>query len=192
MFERSVMLPVVQQKMLQNHMPALLIREEQPDDVEAIRVVNRQAFETHVEADLVDRLRETCAERLSLVALRSDAVVGHILFTPALAQAGERSIKGMGLAPMAVLPNYQRQGIGTALVRRGLDMVREAGYPFVIVLGHPSYYPRFGFERAAAYGLHCEYQGVPEEAFMIRVLQPAVAEQMSGEVTYRPEFAAAL
>ena len=170
-------------------MPAPPIREEQPGDEASIRTVNRRAFETGMEADLVDRLRERCEERISLVAQLGDAVVGHILFTPALAEAGTRHIKGMGLAPMAVLPEYQGKGVGSALVRDGLEQVRAAGYPFVIVLGHPDYYPRFGFERADAYGLTSEYEGVPPEAFMIKVFDREALQGASGVVRYRPEFA---
>lgn len=168
------------------------IREEQPGDVAAIREINLRAFDTGAEAAVVDLLRQNCTERLSLVAQLGDRLVGHILFTPVMAQAGAQPIKGMGLAPLAVLPPYQQQGIGSALVRRGVEMVREAGYPFLIVLGHPSYYPRFGFERAAAYGLKSEYSGVPEDAFMIMVFEPEAVKAASGEVRYRPEFAATM
>jgi putative acetyltransferase len=168
----------------------MTIREEQPHDVAAIREINLRAFDTSAEADIVDLLRQRCAERLSLVAQLGDQLVGHILFTPAMAQAGAQPIKGMALAPLAVLPLYQQQGIGSALVRCGVEMVRAAGYPFLIVLGHPRYYPRFGFERASAYGLKSEYSGVPEEAFMIMVFEPEIVKLAFGEVRYQPEFAA--
>ena len=169
-----------------------IVREERPGDEAAIRDVNRAAFETDVEAGLVDALRQTCPERLSLVALRGGDVVGHILFTPATVHAGTREVRGMGLAPMAVLPAHQRAGIGSALVRVGIERVRAAGCPFVIVLGHPEYYPRFGFERASAWGLTCEYEGVPDEAFMIVVFDPGAMRGCSGVARYRPEFAAAM
>jgi putative acetyltransferase len=172
-------------------MQSVLVREERPGDAAAIREVNRQAFGNATEADLVDLLRQTCPERLSLVAILGEEVVGHILFTPVLARAGEEPIEGMGLAPMAVLPPHQGRGIGSALVRRGVEMVRAAGWPFVIVLGHPGYYPRFGFEPASRYGLACEFSDVPDEAFMILALEPEVVESVSGVVRYRPEFASA-
>lgn len=172
--------------------PDLVVRAEQPGDADAIREVHRQAFETGVEAEIVDRLRETCTERISLVAQLGGEVVGHILFTPAVARAGGREVAGMGLAPVAVRPVHQRKGIGAALVRRGLARVREAGYPFVVVLGHPAYYPRFGFERASTYGLACAYDGVPDEAFMILVFDPEAVRAASGVVRYRPEFDAAV
>lgn len=164
------------------------ICEEQPGDAAAVREVNLQAFETDQEADLVDLLRERCLERLSLVAWIDEAIVGHILFTPAVARAGEEQVKGMGLAPMAVRPTHQRRGVGTALVRRGMDMLRVAGYPFVIVLGHPDYYHRFGFERASERGLRSEFVGIPDDAFMIAVFDEEVLQGASGVVTYRPEF----
>ena len=169
-------------------MTPIEIREEQPGDAAAIREVNRQAFETDLEADLVDLLRERCLERLSLVARIDGAIVGHILFTPAVARVGEEQLKGMGLAPMAVRPAHQRQGVGTALVRRGMDLLSDAGCPFVIVLGHPEYYPRFGFERASDHGLRSEFEGVPDDAFMIAVLDEDVMQGAAGVVTYRPEF----
>lgn len=172
-------------------MPDLVLHEERPGDEPAVRSLNRQAFEADTEADIVDRLRATCPERLSLVALRGDALIGHILFTPVTARAGERLVTGMGLAPMAVLPRFQRTGVGSALVRRGLEQIEAAGYPFVVVLGHPSYYPRFGFERASTYGLACTYEGVPDEAFMIRVFDAEAVAALSGPVRYRPEFDAA-
>jgi len=164
------------------------IRKEQIGDEEQIRVVNTSAFGRPTEAAIVDTLRQTCSERLSLVALRGDQVVGHILFTPVIIESKERSLKGMGLAPMAVLPEFQRQGIGSKLVQAGLEEMRKAKQPFVIVLGHPEYYPRFGFVRASKYGIVSEYEGVPEEAFMILVLDEVAFEGTSGIAKYRPEF----
>ena len=95
---------------------------------------------------------------------------------------------GMGLAPMAVLPYRQRQGIGSRLVRHGLDILRTRRCPFVVVVGHPDYYPRFGFERASTRGVRCQWEGVPDEAFMIAVLDPAIALPRPGMARYRDEF----
>src|SRR5207245_3892941 len=108
-------------------------------------------------------------DALSLVA-EDDAVVGHILFTPVVVESADRRILGMGLAPMAVLPERQRQGIGSELVRRGLDILRERGCPCVVVVGHPEYYPRFGFEPASRHGVVSQWPGVSDAAFMILVL----------------------
>ena len=112
------------------------IRPESPEDASAVRRLNELAFGQSAEAELVDRLRAACGDALSLVAV-ADAVVGHILFTPVIVESASTRIVGMGLAPMAVLPDRQRQGIGAQLVRRGVDILRERGCPFVVVVGHP-------------------------------------------------------
>jgi putative acetyltransferase len=98
----------------------------------------------------------------------------------------------MGLAPLAVLPELQRQGIGIELTNAGLAAVRQTPCPFVIVLGHPEYYPRFGFERASRYGIRSQYEGVPDEAFMILVLDQGALRGKSGVARYRDEFDAAI
>lgn len=118
----------------------IIIRKEQPGDEAAVRRVNLLAFDGAAEADIVDQLRLACPEALSLVALDGDQIVGHILFTPAVIGTPGNQVDGMGLAPMSVLPEYQGQGIGSQLARTGLEMLRQAGQPFVIVLGHPHYY----------------------------------------------------
>jgi putative acetyltransferase len=140
-----------------------------------------------MEANLVDRLRSACPEALSLVAEEGD-IVGHILFTPVAIASGAGPIVGMGLAPMAVVPDRQRQGIGTQLVNRGLDILRERGCPFVVVVGHPEYYPRFGFERASVHGLTSEWDDVPDDAFMVLILDADAMATVSGVARYREEF----
>lgn len=161
------------------------IREEQPGDVAAIRGLHTAAFGGLVEATIVDRLRESCPDRVSYVAEDGERVVGHILFSPVTVD--DRPV-GMGLAPLAVLPDHQRQGIGSALLERGLAVLRERGCPFVVVLGHPGYYPRFGFERASAHGLASQWAGVPDEAFMVLVLDAGDMAGAGGVARYRPEF----
>jgi len=168
------------------------IRREQGGDEERIRLLNTRAFGQSAEADLVDALRKTCPDAVSLVAEREDKIVGHILFTPAVIEAQGREIRGMGLAPMSVLPEFQRQGVGSKLVQTGLDEMRKTRQPFVIVLGHPAYYPRFGFTRASRYEISSQYDNVPDEAFMILVLDEAALEGVSGVARYRPEFDAAV
>jgi putative acetyltransferase len=153
--------------------------------------LNRRAFGQEEEADLVDRLRESCAESLSLVAVSDHRVVGHILFTPARIEADDRTIEGMGLAPMAVLPKHQRRGIGSRLVKAGLSRLQDAQCPFIIVLGHTDYYPRFGFVPASRHDIRCEFDA-PDEAFMILVLNQSEMEGISGVAKYRPEFAEAV
>jgi len=166
----------------------ITIREEQPRDIKTIRNLNKRAFGQTQEADLVDKLRQNCEDLLSLVALMQNQVVGHILFTPIMVESEDNIVKGMALAPMAVLPEYQRQGIGSELIRTGIEKLKMRQCPFIIVLGHAEYYPRFGFEPASRYGVRSEWE-VPDEAFMILVIG---AFEMQGGVAlarYRPEFA---
>ncbi len=165
-------------------MEAIEIREEQTGDADAIRHVNLEAFGQPQEAQLVDALRNDCLDLLSLVAVDGEDIVGHILFSPAL--LGD--VEGMGLAPMAVIPERQRDGIGSELVRAGLAKLEGRGCPFVIVLGHADYYPRFGFERASARGVRCEWD-VPDDVFMLLVLDKTTMSGVSGLARYRPEFA---
>jgi len=168
------------------------IRKEQTSDEGQIRQINIRAFGQAAEADVVDALRIACPEGVSLVAMCEGKVVGHILFTPAVIEANEKKIWGMGLAPMSVLPEFQRQGIGTKLVQAGLAEITKTRQPFVIVLGHPEYYPRFGFVRASRYGIVSQWKGVPDEAFMILVLDEAELKDASGVGRYRAEFDAAM
>ncbi|MDA2925403.1 N-acetyltransferase [Acidobacteria bacterium AH-259-L09] len=166
------------------------IRKEHPQDIETIREVNVRAFGQAQEADIVDKLRHNCNDLLSLVAAVESRVVGHILFSPATLESEDGRVEGMGLAPMAVLPEYQKQGVGSELTRTGITELKCTGCPFVIVLGHAEYYPRFGFEPASRYGIRSEWE-VPDEAFMILVLDNSVMEGISGVARYRPEFAEA-
>jgi putative acetyltransferase len=163
------------------------IRQERPEDVAEVRRVNELAFEQPAEANLVDKLRLACSDALSLVA-DDDGVVGHILFTPVVAESGARRVSGMGLAPMAVAPDHQRRGIGSELVRRGLEILRQRGCPFVVVVGHPEYYPRFGFEPASTRGLVSQWEGIPDAAFMVLILDGRAMTGVSGVARYREEF----
>jgi len=166
----------------------ITIREEQPQDTKIIRDLNKRAFGQTQEADLVDKLRQTCDDLLSLVALMQNEVVGHILFTPVMVEGEDSMVQGMALAPMAVLPEYQRQGIGSALVRTGIEKLKKRQCPFIIVLGHAEYYPRFGFEPASRYGIRSEWE-VPDDAFMILVIGEFEMQGGATLAKYRPEFA---
>jgi len=166
----------------------ITIREEQPQDIKIIRDLNKRAFGQMQEADLVDKLRQNCDDLLSLVGLMQDEVVGHILFTPVMVESEDNIVKGMALAPMAVLPEYQRQGIGSELVRAGIEKLKKRQCPFIIVLGHAEYYPRFGFEPASRYGVRSEWE-VPDEAFMILVIGEFEMQGGVALARYRPEFA---
>ena len=168
-------------------MTIVTIRLEQPGDVTGIRETNEQAFGTPLEADLVDALRHT-PDFLSLVATTDGRIVGHILFTPiTMDPPVERRIAG--LAPMAVRPEHQRSGIGGQLIRAGLAECRRRGYSAVLVLGHPDYYPKFGFMPAHTAGVTCEFPS-PPEAFMSLELERGALNGVSGIAHYRPEFAA--
>ena len=125
---------------------------------------------------------------LSLIALHGDQLIGHILFSPATIEGDHRVLEGMGLAPMSVLPDYQRKGIGSKLVRSGMDILEKNSCPFIIVLGHPHYYPRFGFETASKYGIGCQWESVPDEAFMILWLDKSKKKGVSGIAKYLEEF----
>ena len=160
------------------------IREERQGDVAAIRDVNQLAFGQPQEGELVDALRANGGVLLSLVAISNGRIVGHILYSP-IVVGGE--FNGAALGPMAVHPDYQRQGIGSQLVAAGTRRLAEAGCPFVIVLGHPEFYPRFGFTPASAFGITCEWD-VPGDAFMVLILDRTKSEGVSGRAHYRSEF----
>jgi putative acetyltransferase len=164
-----------------------VIREEQQGDIAAIREINDQAFGQTQEGEIIDQLRGCCEELVSLVATEGEKIVGHILFSPAIIEGDGEEVRGMGLAPMAVLPEYQRQGVGSMLVQKGIEKIREMGYPFIIVLGHAEYYPRFGFEQASIYGIKSQWD-VPDEAFMVMILDSGIMSGVSGTGRYREEF----
>lgn len=164
------------------------IWEERPEDHGAIRTVHLAAFGRPAEADLVDALRRQAAPVVSLVALENERVVGHVMFSP-VALSSRPDLSLMGLAPLAVHPQWQRRGIGSALVEYGLDRCLEYGRGAVVVLGHSGYYPRFGFSPAAPRGIVCEYDA-PEEAFLLRELEPGYLAGASGTVHFHAAFAA--
>ncbi len=167
------------------------IREERPEDKIAIRKVNEQAFGQPQEANLVDTLRRNCGDLLSLVAVADEQIVGHALFSPVTVETDREKVLGMGLGPMAVLPGHQRQGVGTQLIKYGINKLRVDGCPFIIVLGHPEYYPRFGFKPASRHGISSEWQ-VPDNAFMVFVLDQSKMQGFTGVSKYRSEFSSAL
>jgi len=166
------------------------VRVERTSDMQGIRQVNLDAFETSVEADLVDALRERGAFMISLVAVEREQIVGHIMFSEVEIRSGNQIHTELGLAPMAVRKDYQGKGVGSNLITAGLEACRKAGYRGVIVLGHPKYYPRFGFKPASNYGFKFPMD-VPDEAFMALELVENGLSGVSGEVTFRPEIMAA-
>lgn len=164
------------------------VRLEKSEDIPQVRTVNSEAFGQPTEANIVDKLRQACSDALFLIAEEDGKIVGHITFTPVVIDNQKAKVEGMGLAPMAVLPSRQRQGIGSKLVRRGLDILQDRGCPYVIVLGHPEYYPRFGFKPASKYNIRCQWERIPDEAFMILVFDQSTLRNVSGVAMYRDEF----
>ena len=164
------------------------IREEKPEDYAQVRMVNDQAFGQPQEGLIVDKLREACKEALSLVAVAGNRIVGHIFFSPTTIDTEGGIVGGMGLAPMAVLPDFQNQGVGSKLVKEGIRRIKQTHCPFIIVLGHEEYYPRFGFEKASKFGLRCQWEGVPNGAFMAMVLDERAMKDVAGIARYRDEF----
>lgn len=168
------------------------IRTETPADREGVRTVNLAAFKKPVEADLIDRLRISSPDFKSLVAISARKVVGHILFTPATLESGQTPVIGMALGPMSVLPDFQRKGIGSTLVQLGMALIRQRSCPFVAVLGHPQFYPRFGFVPSVVYGIECPWPEIPQEVFMVALVDERLMAGRKGVVRYRPEFDSAL
>ncbi|TWT29520.1 GNAT family N-acetyltransferase [Blastopirellula retiformator] len=169
----------------------MIIRQEQPEDVPAIRQLLLAAFPTAIENEIVDQIRDSKCEQISLVAEVDGNIVGQILFTPATIERDAHVVQGWGLAPVSVAPKSQGRGIGATLVRQGLEELRQQGGAFVIVLGDPQYYPKFGFQPAAQWNVQSEFGGVPAEAFMLIAFdEEAIGD--GGIAKYRPEFASAV
>jgi putative acetyltransferase len=163
------------------------VRPEAPADAAAARAVNDAAFGRTDEARVVDALREAGRLTVSLVAVDGDEVIGHIAFSPATLHDDDGTHAIAGLGPMAVRPDRQRLGIGSALVREGLDACRRLGHDVIVVLGHPDFYSRFGFVTARPLGITCEYTA-PDEAFMVAELSRGALRGRRGLVRYAPEL----
>jgi putative acetyltransferase len=166
------------------------IRPEMPDDHAAVYEVNRLAFGQDNEAELVNRLRQSPdhVPELSLVATVAGEVVGHILFSRITIETAHGSAPTLILAPMAVHPDHQNRGVGSALVREGLQACKRLGHTSVLVVGHPDYYPRFGFRRASQFGIAPAF-AAPDEAFLAIELVPGALAPTPGIVHLPPEFA---
>ncbi|HNQ24495.1 MAG TPA: N-acetyltransferase [Phycisphaerae bacterium] len=167
----------------------LTIRGEQPADYDAIDHVNRTAFGQEIEPRLVRDLRAQPEfdPELSLVAEEAGRIVGHILFTPLRIEGDGITHTVQTLAPLAVVPQRQRQGVGTQLTWAGLEACRRKGHVVVVVVGHPWYYPRFGFEPARTHGLEAPFP-VPDEAFMVRELVAGALARVRGMIRLSPPF----
>lgn len=160
------------------------IRREQERDLSQVYGVNVAAFGRDAEAGLVDRLRKI-EGYLAYVAHLNERVVGHISFSPVTLDGTQCQF--VGLAPMSVLPEFQRQGIGSLLVYRGVEGCRSGGCSAIFVMGHPRYYSKFGFQVANRYGFECEYK-VKAENFMVLELQARAFEGKGGLIKYDPVF----
>ncbi|MFO0914072.1 MAG: N-acetyltransferase [Pirellulales bacterium] len=170
-----------------------MIRSELPDDLHAIRAVTIDAFSQSEfgyqgEAELVDQLRIE-PDSLSLVACRDGVLIGHALWTPVVIQGDGQTLEGMGLGPVSVATDCQRQGVGAQLIQSGLDRLAREGCPFVVVLGHPEYYSRFGFVPAADWGISHGFAGIPQHVFFVHWLasEPVQIGRV-GRAYYRPAF----
>jgi putative acetyltransferase len=167
------------------------VRAEATDDRDAVRAVHLAAFGDHGEVvtHLVDDLRDAVArgEGLSLVAEEQDRIVGHVMFSPCRLDAPRRLVSVQVLSPIGVVPACQRQGIGTTLIRRGVELLSDRGVPLVFLEGSPAYYSRFGFRSAAEAGFRKPSLRIPNAAFQVLRL-PAYESWMSGTLVYSEAF----
>ena len=162
------------------------IREEQAGEYQEIRQVIVAAFGGDIEAKVVELLRDRNKASVALVAVSNNKIVGHIMFSPVTITPPSKAFRAVGLAPLSILPEFQRQGIGSMLAREGLKKCAAAGFEMAVVLGSHHYYPRFGFSRASLYGLGNEYD--TDEHFMAMELKHGTLDKVSGIVRYLPEF----
>lgn len=163
------------------------IRAEDPGDAAGVRRVLEAAFPTAAEADLVAALWRNGGVHSAFVAEVDGRVVGHVLYSPMELEVMPDGTKFLGLAPLAVHPEWQKRGVGAALVEWSLRELRNSAVSAVFVLGNPKYYARFGFEKAGQFGIKCEFK-VPEELFMVLELKEGILDGCSRVASYRAEF----
>ncbi len=165
------------------------VRPETPRDEQAIRHVNEVAFGRPNEADIADRVRASSGfvPDLSLVAVSGGQIVGHVMFSEATVQGDGNSWTVLALGPVAVLPAFQRKGVGTTVIETGLIRAAELGYRAVVLIGHPTYYPRFGFVPASRFGLKPAIT-VPDDVFMARLLRPDGLDGVEGQFSFPKAF----
>jgi putative acetyltransferase len=166
----------------------IAIRPERPEDSAAVIAINDRAFAGTAESGLVEAIKQSGRRVISLIACSDDTPVGHIFFSPIQIQSEGRTIATLSLAPMAVLPAFQRRGIGTLLVEAGLKECARQGCQVVVVVGHPAFYRRFGFGPATGMGLRSVYSSAGD-AFMALELSKGVLGGRTGVVEYPVEFA---
>lgn len=167
----------------------IVIRAETVDDYAKIREINNRAFNQDTEGELIENLRkkkEYIAE-LSLVAEYKNQLIGHILFFPLSIIGKNKRFPTLALAPMSVLPEFQNKGIGGKLIKEGLKVAEQLGFTSVIVLGHPEYYPKFGFEKASTWNIKPPFDA-PDDAFMAIELVENALIDASGMLEYPQEY----
>jgi len=170
-------------------MASFFIRTEVPEDIPAIHEVNAVAFAHDDEARLVDALRENgdFNPELSLVAVSCDRVIGHILFPGITIESEKATVPAVALAPLVVHPDFQCMGIGRSLIEVGFEACRDLGHNIVVVVGHPGYYPRYGFSPASDYGIVAPFE-VADDVFMVNALVPEALDGVHGRVRYPKAF----
>lgn len=166
------------------------VRAERPGDAAAVRAVETAAFGRAEEADLVDALRVSGAAYRSWVAAADGDLVGHVAFTPVRIEGS--GVEGMGLGPVAVVPARQRAGIGSRLIHHAMAALRAEGCAYVALVGHPTYYPRFGFVPGVRFGLAAPWPGIPDDVFLVRAFDPSALPRGGGVVRFHPAFDAAM
>ena len=171
----------------------IIIRKENPSDFNFIKLLNDNAFNQTQEGELIENLRKKTEyiSELSLLAINSEVILGHILFFPVVILSGEKRYSTLCLAPMAVLPEYQKKGIGRKLILEGLKRAKILGFNSVVVLGHPEYYPKFGFRPASFWKIK-EPFGVPDEAMMAIELSKGALDFGGGMIDFPEEYFAAV
>ena len=167
-------------------MPRVDIRSQQPADLPLIEAVNAAAFADHGGTAAFDEFRRDRTDILSLVASAEGRLVGHVLFSPVSMATQHGRVDGMGLGQLAVDPDWQNQGLGTRLSETGISELRNRHCPFIIVVGHAGYYPRFGFAPGKLHDVQCQWEGVPDETFMVLYLDknPQEQQRLSGVASF--------
>jgi len=158
--------------------------QNRASDLNAISELNAAAFAEHGETVSFDQFRAKRDDILSLVAEEDGELLGHVLFSPVTLETPAGALAGMGLGQLAVRPKNQGQGIGTRLSEAGIEQLRRTGCPFIIVIGHAAYYPRFGFERGSLHDFRCQWKGIPDETFMVLILDQQQRNNLSGVASF--------
>ena len=168
------------------------IRSEKKEDYETITKIDDIAFKGKQEGILIKRLRKKREynKELSLVAVKDEKIIGHVLLFPLFIKTDNSQVKTLSLGPMAVLPEHQKRGVGKELIKKGIEVAKKKGFKSIVVIGHKGYYPKFGFRKSAEYKLRLpeKYSKIPSEAFMILELEKNCLKEVLGEVQFPKEY----